>query len=49
MLPSYIRYDGDGLTEAVRRPYWVVLFDEIEKAYPDIINMLLQIDGQSDV
>ena len=48
--PGYIGYDEGGqLTEAVRRrPYRVVLFDEIEKAHPDIFNILLQIleDGR---
>ena len=48
--PGYIGYDeGGGLTEKVRRkPYSVILFDEIEKAHPDIFNLLLQIleDGQ---
>ncbi len=43
--PGYIGYDeGGGLTERVRRrPYAVVLFDEIEKAHPDIFHLLLQI------
>ncbi|BAZ06482.1 ATP-dependent Clp protease ATP-binding subunit [Calothrix sp. NIES-3974] len=43
--PGYVGYDEGGqLTEAVRRrPYTVILFDEIEKAHPDIFNMLLQI------
>ncbi len=43
--PGYVGYDEGGqLTEAVRRkPYSVVLFDEIEKAHPDVFNMLLQI------
>ena len=43
--PGYVGYDEGGqLTEAVRRkPYTVLLFDEIEKAHPDIFNMLLQI------
>ena len=43
--PGYVGYDeGGGLTEKVhRRPYSVVLFDEIEKAHPDIFNLLLQI------
>ncbi len=43
--PGYIGYDEGGqLTEKVRRkPYCVVLFDEIEKAHPDVFNMLLQI------
>ncbi len=48
--PGYVGYDEGGqLTEAVRRhPYSVVLFDEIEKAHPDIFNILLQIldDGR---
>jgi ATP-dependent Clp protease ATP-binding subunit ClpB len=48
--PGYVGYDEGGqLTEAVRRrPYAVVLFDEIEKAHPDVINVLLQIleDGR---
>ncbi len=48
--PGYVGYDEGGqLTEAVRRrPYSVVLFDEIEKAYPDVFNVLLQIldDGR---
>ena len=43
--PGYVGYDEGGqLTEAVRRrPYSVLLFDEIEKAHPDVFNMLLQI------
>lgn len=43
--PGYVGYgDGGKLTEAVRkRPYCVVLFDEIEKAHPDVYNLLLQI------
>ncbi|WP_032139234.1 ATP-dependent chaperone ClpB [Rickettsia tamurae] len=43
--PSYIGYDQGGvLTEAVRRrPYQVILFDEVEKAHPDIFNIMLQI------
>jgi len=43
--PGYVGYEGGGqLTEAVRRkPYTVLLFDEIEKAHPDIFNVLLQI------
>ena len=43
--PGYVGYDEGGqLTEAVRRrPYAVVLFDEIEKAHPDVFNILLQI------
>ncbi len=48
--PGYIGYDEGGqLTEAVRRkPYSVVLFDEIEKAHPDVFNVLLQVldDGR---
>ena len=48
--PGYVGYEEGGqLTEAVRRkPYSVVLFDEIEKAHPDVFNMLLQIldDGR---
>jgi ATP-dependent Clp protease ATP-binding subunit ClpB len=50
--PGYVGYDEGGqLTEAVRRkPYSVVLFDEIEKAHPDVFNVLLQVldDGASD-
>ena len=48
--PGYVGYDEGGqLTEAVRRkPYSVVLFDEIEKAHPDVFNILLQLldDGR---
>ena len=48
--PGYVGYDeGGSLTEAVRRrPYQVVLFDEIEKAHPDVFNILLQVldDGR---
>jgi ATP-dependent Clp protease ATP-binding subunit ClpB len=48
--PGYIGYDEGGqLTEAIRRrPYAVVLFDEIEKAHPDVFNILLQVldDGR---
>ena len=48
--PGYVGYDEGGqLTEAVRRrPYAVVLFDEIEKAHPDVFNVFLQImdDGR---
>jgi len=48
--PGYIGYDEGGqLTEAVRRkPYCVVLFDEVEKAHPDVFNVLLQVldDGR---
>ncbi|HXX94849.1 MAG TPA: AAA family ATPase, partial [Planctomycetota bacterium] len=56
--PGYVGYDeGGALTEAVRRrPYAVVLFDEIEKAHPDVFNVLLQVldagrltDGQGRV
>jgi ATP-dependent Clp protease ATP-binding subunit ClpC len=56
--PGYVGYDeGGALTEAVRRrPYQVVLFDEIEKAHPDVFNIMLQIlddgrltDGQGHV
>src|SRR5258708_3111414 len=50
VAPGYVGYDeGDQLTEAVRRnPYSVVLFDEIEKAQPDVFNVLLQVldDGR---
>jgi ATP-dependent Clp protease ATP-binding subunit ClpB len=43
--PGYVGYDEGGvLTEAVRRrPYQVVLFDEVEKAHPDVFNVLLQV------
>ena len=43
--PGYVGYqDGGSLTEAVRRrPYQVILFDEVEKAHPDIFNVLLQV------
>jgi ATP-dependent Clp protease ATP-binding subunit ClpB len=43
--PGYVGYDeGGALTEAVRRrPYQIILFDEIEKAHPDIFNILLQV------
>ena len=48
--PGYVGYDeGGALTEAVRRkPYSVILFDEIEKAHPDVFNVLLQVldDGR---
>ena len=48
--PGYVGYDeGGALTEAVRRrPYRVILFDEIEKAHPDVFNLLLQVldDGR---
>ena len=56
--PGYVGYDeGGSLTEAVRRrPYQVVLFDEVEKAHPDVFNVLLQVlddgrltDGQGRV
>jgi len=43
--PGYVGYDeGGALTEAVRRrPYQIVLFDEVEKAHPDVFNVLLQV------
>ncbi len=43
--PGYVGYDEGGvLTEAVRRrPYQVILFDEVEKAHPDVFNLLLQV------
>ena len=48
--PGYVGYDEGGqLTEKIRRrPYSVILFDEVEKAHPDVMNMLLQIleDGR---
>jgi ATP-dependent Clp protease ATP-binding subunit ClpB len=48
--PGYVGYDeGGGLTEAVRRkPYSVILLDEVEKAHPDVFNVLLQVldDGR---
>ena len=48
--PGYVGfYEGGQLTEAVRRrPYTVVLFDEVEKAHPDVFNLLLQLleDGR---
>jgi ATP-dependent Clp protease ATP-binding subunit ClpA len=48
--PGYVGYDDGGqLTDAVRRkPYSVVLFDEMEKAHPDVLNIMLQIldDGR---
>merc|ERR1712216_174552 len=48
--PGYVGYnEGGQLTEAVRRrPYSLVLFDEVEKAHPDVFNMMLQIleDGR---
>ena len=48
--PGYVGYEEGGqLTEAVRRkPYSVILFDEVEKAHPDVFNVLLQIldDGE---
>jgi ATP-dependent Clp protease ATP-binding subunit ClpB len=56
--PGYVGYDEGGqLTEAVRRkPYSVILFDEVEKAHPDVFNVLLQVlddgrltDGQGHV
>ena len=49
-LPGYVGHDEGGqLTEAIRRkPYSVILFDEIEKAHPDVAQILLQIleDGR---
>ena len=48
--PGYVGYDeGGALTEAIRRrPYQVILFDEVEKAHPDVFNILLQVldDGR---
>ena len=47
--PGYVGYEEGGqLTEKVRRPYKVILFDEIEKAHPDVFNILLQVmdDGR---
>lgn len=46
--PGYVGYsEGGQLTEAVRRrPYTVVLFDEIEKAHPDVFNMMLQVGAR---
>ena len=48
--PGYVGYEESGqLTEAIRRkPYSVVLLDEIEKAHPDVLNILLQVldDGR---
>ena len=48
--PGYVGYEeGGALTEAVRRrPYQVILFDEVEKAHPDVFNVLLQVldDGR---
>ncbi|MCI4317748.1 MAG: AAA family ATPase, partial [Thermoplasmata archaeon] len=43
--PGYVGYEEGGqLTEAVRtKPYTVILFDEIEKAHPDVVNVLLQL------
>lgn len=50
-LPGYVGYDDAGqLTEKVRRkPYSIILLDEIEKAHPEIFNILLQIldDGRT--
>ena len=50
-LPGYVGYEEGGqLTEAVRRkPYAVVLLDEIEKAHPDVFNILLQILDEGHV
>ena len=49
--PGYVGYDEGGqLTEKIRRhPYSVVLFDEVEKAHPDVLNILLQIMGDGRV
>ena len=49
--PGYVGYDEAGqLTEKIRRkPYAVILFDEIEKAHPDVLNVLLQILDDSEV
>ncbi|MCL2293689.1 MAG: AAA family ATPase, partial [Spirochaetes bacterium] len=49
--PGYVGYDEGGvLTEKVRRkPYCVVLFDEIEKAHPDVFNLLLQILEEGEI
>ena len=49
--PGYVGYDEGGqLTEAVRRkPYSVVLFDEVEKAHPDVFNVLLQVLGDGRI
>ncbi len=47
--PGYVGYEGGYLTEAVRRrPYSVILLDEVEKAHPDVFNILLQVldDGR---
>src|SRR5204863_4294313 len=48
--PGYVGYDeGGALTESIRRrPYQVILFDEVEKAHPDVFNVLLQVldDGR---
>src|SRR3989344_5384198 len=48
--PGYVGYEESGqLTEAVRhRPYSVILFDEVEKAHPEVLNILLQVldDGR---
>jgi ATP-dependent Clp protease ATP-binding subunit ClpA len=47
--PGFVGYEeGGSLTEAVRRPYQVILFDEVEKAHPDVFNVLLQVldDGR---
>lgn len=48
--PGYVGYEEGGqLTEAVRRkPYSVVLFDEVEKAHPDVFNVLLQAGRRTD-
>ena len=49
--PGYVGYEEGGqLTEAVRRnPYTIVLLDEIEKAHPDVFNILLQCCWMTDV
>lgn len=49
--PGYVGYnEGGQLTEAVRRrPYTVVLFDEIEKAHPDVFNMMLQVSRRQEI
>jgi ATP-dependent Clp protease ATP-binding subunit ClpC len=49
--PGYVGYEeGGDLTEAVRRrPYQVILFDEIEKAHPDVFNILLQVLDEGNV
>jgi len=46
--PGYVGYEEEDSLEAIRRPHAVVLFDEIEKAHPDVFNIMLQIldDGR---